>query len=121
MRISDWSSDVCSSDLIDAIEFFFINSVNTACVSDYAIADGLSVGQLVTDFADRFPHTSLRSDYRPPESSVVEIALYFVKIVTDADLLLAERSEEHTSELQSLMRISYAVFCLTKKQNKYNR
>src|SRR3546814_2657288 len=32
--------------------------------------------------------------------------------------ILAERSEEHTSELQSLMRISYAVFCLKKKQNK---
>src|SRR3546814_5722970 len=31
-----------------------------------------------------------------------------------------ERSEEHTSELQSLMRISYAVFCLKKKNNKYN-
>src|SRR3546814_4151761 len=30
------------------------------------------------------------------------------------------RSEEHTSELQSLMRISYAVFCLKKKKNKYN-
>src|SRR3546814_8483500 len=32
-----------------------------------------------------------------------------------------KRSEEHTSELQSLMRISYAVFCLKKKQNKYNK
>src|SRR3546814_9989606 len=32
-----------------------------------------------------------------------------------------ERSEEHTSELQSLMRISYAVFCLKKKKNKHNR
>src|SRR3546814_5545090 len=32
-----------------------------------------------------------------------------------------ERSEEHTSELQSLMRISYAVFCLKKKKNKYSR
>src|SRR3546814_18128492 len=76
---------------IDAIEFFFINSVNTACVSDYAIADGLSVGQLVTDFAARFPHTSLRSDYRPPESSVVEIELNLVQIVQDAHLLLAEQ------------------------------
>src|SRR3546814_10667913 len=33
-------------------------------------------------------------------------------------VLLAARSEEHTSELQSLMRISYAVFCLTKKTNR---
>src|SRR3546814_9185127 len=40
----------------------------------------------------------------------------------DGALILAglPRSEEHTSELQSLMRISYAVFCLKKKKNKYN-
>src|SRR3546814_10036286 len=36
-------------------------------------------------------------------------------------LAFAARSEEHTSELQSLMRISYAVFCLKKKQTKYRR
>src|SRR3546814_2772499 len=35
--------------------------------------------------------------------------------------LLASRSEEHTSELQSLMRISYAVFCLKKKKNKIEK
>src|SRR3546814_4922865 len=34
------------------------------------------------------------------------------------DVVYVDRSEEHTSELQSLMRISYAVFCLTKKNNK---
>src|SRR3546814_5823382 len=33
---------------------------------------------------------------------------------------MVDRSEEHTSELQSVMRISYAVFCLKKKKNKYN-
>src|SRR3546814_9168106 len=38
--------------------------------------------------------------------------------VLDADGFVVARSEEHTSELQSLMRISYAVFCLTKKKNK---
>src|SRR3546814_3791745 len=36
-----------------------------------------------------------------------------------AAIAALNRSEEHTSELQSLMRISYAVFCLTKKKNKY--
>src|SRR3546814_8809245 len=40
------------------------------------------------------------------------------KMFIVAGLLDAVRSEEHTSELQSLMRISYAVFCLTKKKNK---
>src|SRR3546814_3736983 len=36
-------------------------------------------------------------------------------------LVIGERSEEHTSELQSLMRISYAVFCLKKKTNRYRK
>src|SRR3546814_9805873 len=40
--------------------------------------------------------------------------------ITDSVARLMGRSEEHTSELQSLMRISYAVFCLTKKKNKNN-
>src|SRR3546814_5853867 len=38
----------------------------------------------------------------------------------DADTITSDRSEEHTSELQSLMRISYAVFCLKKKKKKKN-
>src|SRR3546814_1336502 len=37
----------------------------------------------------------------------------------DVEIIVVERSEEHTSELQSLMRISYAVFCLKKKNNYY--
>src|SRR3546814_2565459 len=42
-----------------------------------------------------------------------------LKVLEDAGLVIPERSEEHTSELQSLMRISYAVFCLKKKNTKY--
>src|SRR3546814_8711311 len=44
--------------------------------------------------------------------------LHYLAVVDLADLRLRHRSEEHTSELQSLMRISYAVFCLKKKNNK---
>src|SRR3546814_8118692 len=44
-------------------------------------------------------------------------AVHFVAELGDE---LVERSEEHTSELQSLMRISYAVFCLKKKKQKQN-
>src|SRR3546814_2510209 len=40
-----------------------------------------------------------------------------LRMIVDADALYADRSEEHTSELQSLMRTSYAVFCLNKKTN----
>src|SRR3546814_2627525 len=44
-----------------------------------------------------------------------------VRVLVTRDLILAPRSEEHTSELQSLMRISYAVFCLKKKTSKHKK
>src|SRR3546814_1970467 len=92
MRISDWSSDVCSSDLKTTLER----------VLPYwhdAIAPQLKVGQTVLVTAHG---NSLRALYK-----------YLNKI---ADEAILEGSEEHTSELQSLMRISYAVFCLKKKK-----
>src|SRR3546814_5136631 len=55
---------------------------------------------------------------KPRQRPVTNIAALFVIAVTVIPILL--RSEEHTSELQSLMRISYAVFCL-KKKNQYKR
>src|SRR3546814_3528151 len=51
----------------------------------------------------------------PPEDSRVPATAFLHQIL--ATVARAARSEEHTSELQSLMRISYAVFCLKKKQN----
>src|SRR3546814_10730412 len=54
---------------------------------------------------------------RVPGVHVVEI----VDLIRDCPRCLVVRSEEHTSELQSLMRISYAVFCLKKKQRKLNQ
>src|SRR3546814_1094936 len=53
----------------------------------------------------------------------IKTAIAFGKAVTPYNLFWYERSEEHTSELQSLMRISYAVFCLKKKKqtNKQNK
>src|SRR3546814_4107571 len=79
MRISDWSSDVCSSDLRHVMP---INDQP----SDALLAQG--VAHLVRSIQGPRRRTA-RSD----------------------------RSEEHTSELQSLMRISYAVFCLKKKNH----
>src|SRR3546814_7269540 len=49
---------------------------------------------------------------------VVGTSLFQILFVTIAATMVHARSEEHTSELQSLMRISYAVFCLKKKTNK---
>src|SRR3546814_3305486 len=44
-----------------------------------------------------------------------------IELLRQGKIVRCERSEEHTSELQSLMRISYAVFCLKKKKTKYKR
>src|SRR3546814_5225118 len=51
----------------------------------------------------------------------VQVFRQGIKSYRDLPLRMAERSEEHTSELQSLMRISYAVFCLKKKQKHKHR
>src|SRR3546814_14990457 len=68
-----------------------------------------------------FPYTTLfRSGYGFPAAMGVQIAhpdALVIDIAGEASFLMNIRSEEHTSELQSLMRISYAVFCLKKKKN----
>src|SRR3546814_6156562 len=107
MRISDWSSDVCSSDLLRsgstrkwwdvppesvyAFTFYVFQTLNrwpTNGEEDYA----------------RNLHTL--SPYLTPSCQA------FLRADYDYRRSTGERSEEHTSELQSLMRISYAVFCL---------
>src|SRR3546814_10694959 len=96
MRISDWSSDVCSSDLHDA-------------------------GDPVRALADQrrralqHPPTLVRPDAPPMAESPLRRVERAIEIVVGRMRHL--RSEEHTSELQSLMRISYAVFCLKKKKD----
>src|SRR3546814_7670421 len=113
MRISDWSSDVCSSDL------------------------GIA-GQA----APQFPGLRISGQDRHaveallpmPDGAIARVAdcRFGKALVRGLEFLQAHhigsrfgqpfdqpgRSEEHTSELQSLMRISYAVFCLTKKTTK---
>src|SRR3546814_4015736 len=97
MRISDWSSDVCSSDLKRLIGEFSRD------------ADSRK--------SQRLNFTALQQ----LEGLIIQRAvLHLPRVGGPADLLLFDalaehRSEEHTSELQSLMRISYAVFCLKKK------
>src|SRR3546814_5189000 len=99
MRISDWSSDVCSSDLhagIDHVEQrgVLLRKLQTA---------GLGAGEL-QDIADQGQ----------------QVLAAAVDVLCVAGVARRDRphgrSEEHTSELQSLMRISYAVFCLKKKK-----
>src|SRR3546814_3048994 len=96
MRISDWSSDVCSSDL--GIEDVACDNHMFHLVGGRDFAD--PVDGVEAGFAKRRAHLGLE-----PAEGLAELPVSCV-----------ERSEEHTSELQSLMRISYAVFCLKKKK-----
>src|SRR3546814_10249375 len=105
MRISDWSSDVCSSDLVSpgrATEVRLIGFTARRSARIIAFLAAVCAAQAAAA-APRF----LADSYVTRESdSLVDLAVRL-------DL----RSEEHTSELQSLMRISYAVLCLNKKTN----
>src|SRR3546814_10195400 len=112
MRISDWSSDVCSSDLVRRQTDQFL----------------LRPEREVADVASR--QSPDRIETREGEPFGVDVQLHLVparddrgddvadnrRTVDERRHRVDERSEEHTSELQSLMRISYAVFCLKKKK-----
>src|SRR3546814_2654830 len=103
MRISDWSSDVCSSDLLATLD---LSHEPAECLA------------ALTALTASLPTHTVRSEEQialqqfSTPAAIGYLAALAVRITT-ADT----RSEEHTSELQSLMRISYAVFCL-KKKNK---
>src|SRR3546814_8340685 len=109
MRISDWSSDVCSSDLRGddraALEQRALHQNHNP--SPFALS--LSKGAVLS-FGGARRRTVLRQAQHERKEGRCRFMACRSKI----------RSEEHTSELQSLMRISYAVFCLKKKTNKYD-
>src|SRR3546814_5761894 len=114
MRISDWSSDVCSSDLNGVLSH--------RAPSVHRAADGIArfAEYLVPD--DRGQHLARAYDILETEIERGQPEAYDIGIAEIADhpardqrLADRMRSEEHTSELQSLMRNSYAVFCLNKK------
>src|SRR3546814_5507728 len=124
-RIRDWSSDVCSSDLIDiavldrrgrggpvsarraGVKYHRRDVGQRAAVVGGRLACHRHVHQVGSDLVSQGLEAGIAVDRgaiaRPRH--------------VDAEF---SRSEEHTSELQSLMRISYAVFCLKKKKKTYN-
>src|SRR3546814_1822725 len=109
MRISDWSSDVCSSDLVAACAHNFSSDTSPVRV--------IIVGPSSASLAAARPLSSRSTSIRraiPRDVRCIALA----KPMPDAAPVI--RSEEHTSELQSLMRISYAVFCLKKKSKKHH-
>src|SRR3546814_7518157 len=107
MRISDWSSDVCSSDLCLGILQVAAAAAEVEQRQRGAGAGAVGVAAILEQArqgaAERADRARQRDRWEERRARRTDI-----------------RSEEHTSELQSLMRISYAVFCLKKKkQNKY--
>src|SRR3546814_9518866 len=100
MRISDWSSDVCSSDLCAHAAMRLLERDVGHEVSDGDTARCAPIGLRVRPLHILRQHRMRHRGRRPDDDRRAY-----------ADRL---RSEEHTSELQSLMRISYAVFCLKK-------
>src|SRR3546814_9279363 len=132
MRISDWSSDVCSSDLhhgkcmssrhFDAIGTATCqillegryNDILTPDVHYIRLASDLSnISEVMGTFRDERRRLEITEAAR---AHVMDGHTYAHRAGAVYDILTG-RSEEHTSELQSLMRISYDVFCL-KKNNK---
>src|SRR3546814_10882730 len=138
MRISDWSSDVCSSDLHDADGGMAAGANFIALAPEagevtvnlnyiYVVPEARGRGNLERSVR-AVAQAAGEVFARPPKDVVIFIEQNDPLRMAEADQLrdtvhsgmdqydrLAIRSEEHTSELQSLMRISYAVFCLKKK------
>src|SRR3546814_8597180 len=131
MRISDWSSDVCSSDLL-------LRSLGKADamapILDAADALARQLGRAM----ERAEAAILKHGEHQPKALDRVLDALGIDAADRRTLLrrmcspvdgtddigalgpVSERSEEHTSELQSLMRISYAVFCLKKKKTTHN-
>src|SRR3546814_9864938 len=126
MRISDWSSDVCSSDLRWGPPWLYAGGEAT---SAYYLCANRGKEAIAVDFTDAEGQQIIRD-----LAAGCDVVVEYFKVGTlkryglDAARLReanpalvycsVTRSEEHTSELQSLMRNSYAVFCMKKKKNK---
>src|SRR3546814_1281417 len=116
MRIGDWSSDVCSSDLVldKPDDNFWMAKAYTIPDTPHADMRPGQAGVKMVPINRMVPRsfvTNLRSGMTVPVGQPA--ALRGIAFGGDTGVAAVElRSEEHTSELQSLMRISYAVFCL---------
>src|SRR3546814_951027 len=116
MRISDWSSDVCSSDLCDrarrdcSAPAPYGRIRTAACRSAYIRAAAARHGVSRCRGGGRKDRAAPRPPSRNPSRGGGRKRCRRRLRATD------NRSEEHTSEIQSLMRTSYAVFCLKKKK-----
>src|SRR3546814_4862462 len=125
MRISDWSSDVCSSDLdihplarIENCKRPAVELVGMACWAGGQPGQSAALAARLPCHLvhDRLPVARILV-YEFLEALPFEFEFMDIEVHDELNRALVDfRSEEHTSELQSLMRTSYAVFCLKKKK-----
>src|SRR3546814_7671046 len=124
MRISDWSSVVCSSDLLGSA-VWLQGLGKPQRPSQRGSQFALAHGGLPADDGGHRPAGHAHAGERRPAAFRFQPAFLDCLFPLQVDQreigIIAERdparSEEHTSELQSLMRISYAVFCLKQKKH----
>src|SRR3546814_2388607 len=118
MRISDWSSDVCSSDLAKTVRDLGGQPVEPLAAYEFP-TDKLKSEADVLRFAAGLEKGAVSAYLGAvPLFADRELAKAAASILGDEAMHWAVRSEEQTSELQSLMRISYAVCCLKTKTTK---
>src|SRR3546814_9716799 len=118
MRISDWSSDVCSSDLFGKRRIQGEIKAQYNPYGDRIVGGSGGIGWRGTlSYVDQFANDTIgiaigvqRNDTNNPEETYAASSTW----------VACRRSEEHTSELQSLMRSSYAVCCLNKNIKTLN-
>src|SRR3546814_9698436 len=117
MRMSDWSSDVCSSDLTSLSLF----GRSGQPLGSYSVRVTGAEREIAAQFR-REPGLEAIDVDRMGEKLVLRGSIpdqdTRQRATAIAKAYAGDRSEEHTSELQSLMRISYAVFCLKKKKQQ---
>src|SRR3546814_9171832 len=131
MRISDCSSDVCSSDLCSAAPGRCVmpEPVRSALVTGSCGGLGFAVAESLAAIGCNIMLHGLEDDdnAEPVRAALagrsgVKVAYHRADLTdlsaVDRLMQTGRRSEEHTSELPSLMRISYAVFCFKKKKKK---
>src|SRR3546814_4175337 len=121
MRISDWSSDVCSSDLVEPRrrrphilaqrDIPALPEAGAGLARSRIEREQPCVGGGRDDLLGAHPRRARR------RRVIGDTAAREIRVRRRVVIGIEARSEEHTSELQSLMRISYAVFCLKKKKN----
>src|SRR3546814_6403001 len=114
MRISDWSSDVCSSDLMGC--HCCTNRMNRSSRQRINLSALCFPGLWKTEKPMRERRLSGKKSARPKSALSSAISPYCWRLRLSWD----SRSEEHKSEIQSLMRNSYAALCLKKKKHNYN-